>query len=551
MPLDRKHRREVIFGVFAVLFAGISRIVLESTAFSYQCLLSLLLLTVYLIWLFASRRRFQQRGMRRLLTASAILMMLWNIVKTIRYEFIPADSVISRQIWYWYFFPVVMLPLLLLMTTFYLGRTDVYELPAKALLTFIPALAVAAGIATNDRHQLAFRFSGGIPDTADSYSYGPLYHCAIGILVLCVAGILYKALRSCTKRQFSKSFLLPAVITALGGLYLITYKNTGEPLLFQRMYEFPDLTCLFFVCFWESLVITRMLPSNADHEEFFRASSINAGLTDNDVNIVLRGEEGKPPSKEELIRAEDGEVINGGRLLKVQPVAGGYFYWIEDISELQELNLRLEESCSYLEEEHAMLDAAQRLEEGRRRTAEQNKLYDSISKRLKPKFDSLSSRLENLPAEEEDFRKSMKRAAIDGVFIKRCSNLLLLAGSDEYIDSGELGLSVEESLGYLELSDIWGQADIPRGKRLSSETVLFMYELFQAAIESALPDLGAVMITLKIDDRLRFRIETDSPMLPELSSFEKRAQLLDGKLERELADDSCFITFTAEGGALQ
>lgn len=549
MPINRKHRIELLLGISSVVAAGFFRLVMSETDLSYQCLLSMLLLTVYLRWLLASRRRFQQRGMRRILTFSAALMMLWNIVKTIRTEFIPYYSSVGRHIRYWYCLPMVMLPVLLLAATFYIGRTDSYELPRRWLLMPITAAAVAAGIVTNDLHQLAFRFDSGVPDSTDDYSYGPLYLCAVGILILCVGGILFRTLRSCSKRQFSRSFLLPAVMTALGGLYFLTYTNSGEPMLFQRMYDLPDFVCLFFVCFWESLVVTRMLPSNADHEEFFRASSINAGLVDNDLNIVLHGEESPLPEKEQLIAAEENEVIADGRVLKVQPVAGGYFYWLEDMRELQKLNMRLEETRSYLEEEHAMLDAATRLEEGRRRTAEQNRLYDSISKRLQPRFDSLSARLDSLPEDEEGFRSSMKRAAIDGVFIKRSSNLLLLAGSDEYIDSGELGLSLGEALDYLALSDIFGQADIPRGTALPSETVLFMFDLFGIGVEAALPKLNAVMVTLDLKDGIRYRIELDVPIeLPDMEKAVSRAELLGGRLDMEINDEDAFITFSAKGG---
>ena len=548
MPIDRKHRREMIFGAAAVLFSGAFKLILDRTDFSYHCLLALPLLTVYLIWLFASRRRFPQQGMRRLLTFSALLMMLWCIVKTIRYEFVSVDSDLSRLIWYWYYFPVVMLPTLLLMSSFYIGRTDSYELPPASTAAFIPAAAVTAGIVTNDRHQLAFKFRHGVPNVLDSYSYGPLYYCAMGILFLCVAGILFKTLRSCTSRQFRRSFLLPASVSALGGLYIISYTNSGEPLLFQRMYEFPDLTCLFFVCFWESLVMTHMLPSNDGHGEFFRASSISAGLTDTDMNVELHSENSTPPDKEQLAEAAEREVIKDGILLKVQQVTGGYFYWTEDIRELQQLNSRLEETRSYLEEENAMLDEAQHLEEGRRRTAEQNKLYDSISRRLKPEFDRLSEMLGQLPEDEEGFRTGMKRAAIDGVFIKRCSNLLLLAGGDSCIDSGELALSVGESLGYMELSGIYGNAEIPRGTKLPSDTVLLMYELFQAAVENALPELNAVMVTLNLDDSIVYRIELDNEKIPVLADFEERAALAGGRIDTEAADGSCFITFSVKGG---
>ncbi len=551
MPINRRHRRELIFGMAAVLAAGSMKLSLDRTDIPCNCLVSLLLMAVYLMWLFSSRRRFQQRGIRSILTASAVLMMLWDFVKAVRYEFIPPSSMLGRQIWYCYFLPMIMLPLLLLMAASYIGRTDSYELPRKWLIAFLPASAVAAGIVTNDKHQLAFRFDLGRPESSTGYSYGPLFYSAMGILLLCVAGILFMALRNCTRSQFSRSFLLPAVITALGGVYLVSYKNTGSPQPFQRMYEFSDFTCLFFMCFWESLVITHILPSNTDHEEFFRASSINAGLADSGFDIRIHGENSLRPAKEQLTAAVENEVVSDGRLLKVYPVTGGYFYWLEDITELQKLNMRLEETRSYLEEEHVMLDTAQKLEESRRRTAEQNELYDSISERLSPEFESLSRLLDELPADEKGFREGMKRAAIDGVFIKRCSNLLLLSGSSGSIDSGELGLSISESLGYLELSDIWGQADIPKGRELPGETVLFMYELFSAAVKGALGDIHAVMVTLRLDDGIDFRTELDCECQPVPEEFFTRAASLSGKLDTVNEDGSTFVIFTAKEAALQ
>lgn len=548
LPINRKHRIELIFGMSAVMVAGMARAVLDKTALSYDYLISLLLMTVYLMWLFASRRRFPHKGMRRILTVSALLMMLWNTVDTLNNEFITKDSDLSRQIWYWYYLPMVMLPILLLMAAFYIGRTDSYELPRKWFIAFIPVLGLAVAIGTNDLHQLAFEFENG---SMKRYRCGPLYYCAIGILIFSVVGILFKTLRSCSKRQFSRSFMLPAAITALGGIYFISYRISDEPMLFQRMYDFPDFTCLFFMCFWESLVITHMLPSNADHKEFFSASSISAGLVDDEMEIYLRGENSPRPTKDQLTEACVKEVLSGSNVLKVQPVVGGYFYWLEDISELQELNERLEETRSYLEEEHVMLDTANKLEESRRRTAEQNKLYDSISERLNPEFESLSKLLNELPADEEDFRTVMKRAAIDGVFIKRCSNLLLLAGSSDHIDSGELGLSVGESLGYLELSDIWGQADIPKGRELPAETVLFMYELFNGTAKCAFDDVHAIMVTLRLDDGIDFRIELDCECQPVKDETFSRAEELGGSIETVREDGSTYVIFTAKGEAVQ
>ena len=174
-------------------------------------------------------------------------------------------------------------------------------------------------------------------------------------------------------------------------------------------------------------------------------------------------------------------------------------------------------------------------------------LYDNISKRLNPDFESLSRQLNKLPDDEEGFRSGMKRAAIDGVFIKRCSNLLLLAGSNDVIDSGELGLSVKESLGYLELSDIWGQADIPEGRELPAETVLFMYELFSRAAKSAYDDVHAVMVTLRLDDGIDFRVELDCECEPVSDEVFSRGEELGGNIDIVHEDGSTFVIFTAKG----
>ena len=62
------------------------------------------------------------------------------------------------------------------------------------------------------------------------------------------------------------------------------------------------------MCFWESLVITHMLPSNADHKEFFSASSISAGLVDDEMERI-RPYGTKILTSTKLCSIENGGVI--------------------------------------------------------------------------------------------------------------------------------------------------------------------------------------------------------------------------------------------------
>lgn len=98
-----------------------------------------------------------------------------------------------------------------------------------------------------------------------------------------------------------------------------------------------------------------MIPSNANHEDFFHASSIHAGLTDNDYNVKLHAANIIVPSAEQIRNAESKPVLLTGQntLLKSHPVRGGHFYWFEDVSEINRLNQELADTGNYLEEEHA------------------------------------------------------------------------------------------------------------------------------------------------------------------------------------------------------
>ena len=145
---------------------------------------------------------------------------------------------------------------------------------------------------------------------------------------------------------------------------------------------------------------------------FFEESSIRAGLTDAKYNIKLVSKEDIKPTAEQIKSAqEDSVMVDGNTLLKSHSVQGGYFYWMEDVKDLLQLNKQLQETQDYLVEEHAMLDASTKLEESKRRTKEQNRLYDEIAGCLKPQLDKLDEMLENMPQDENEFREKMKNMA--------------------------------------------------------------------------------------------------------------------------------------------
>ena len=553
MPLSQKEKRLIIGNTLLILAVVVFRawIVQRPGHHVYHGFLSMAYLALYLEWLLSIRRRFLQKDMRKHLRFAAVLMIYWIILRFIKYDIVPGDALLGRYIWYSYYIPIILIPLQFFLSTLYVGKTDRSDISRKWLYLYIPAGIIMGGILTNDLHQRAFRFRLGFDGWNVDYTHGPFYFAAVWMIVGCMTGILVIVFRTCIRHHFLKYCLLPLADLGIGVLYFYLYTNLSEEKsVLQMGLELPEFTCLMLIGFWECLVFTRLIPSNRNHEVFFQAASIHAGLTDTSFTVQMSASTGITPSPEEIRASVEAPFLmeGGNTLLKACPVSGGIFYWMEDISQLNRLNRELEETADYLSEEHAVLEETTKLEESRKRTAQQSRLYDQITKSIQEQLQEVEEILNHLPEEEETFRKVFEYAGILGAYIKRRSNLLLLAGGGEEISSGELSLSVRESLEYVKLLDIPCRSDMEDGHVLSAGLALFLYELFEEILEASLPDADGVLVSLKVmSGLLIFYMETGSPTdQPNIRRFEKAVRRLGGKLVAEYADGAESITFTMD-----
>ena len=285
-------------------------------------------------------------------------------------------------------------------------------------------------------------------------------------------------------------------------------------------------------------------------EELFKNSSICAGLIDSEYNVILKPYAVEVPSKEQLQSAVQGPVYLEDKtaLLQSFKVDNGYFFQYKDVYELMLVEEELKDTGDYLLEENAALDEAAGLEEARRRTAEQNRLFDGIAESLQPQLNRLDGILTDLPDDERSFRREMKYAGVLGAFIKRYSNLLLLSASGSRTDSFELYLCINESFLCLRLLNISCYADIQQGIELPVSYELLMYGLFESVIESVLPLLSAVLVTLKRDENgLIYYIEVSDENASFDDGFFKAAESAGFIIETERSD-GCFFVVLRSGG---
>ena len=262
----------------------------------------------------------------------------------------------------------------------------------------------AAGCRADER-----RAPTGVPlfgQWNDYYTYGPLYYACVAWIALLVAAAVAALIKNCVNRRLLRNLWLPALVLLFAATYWINFNPTeaGSNVYLQRFFELPTFIGYCSFMLWESLRISRIIPSNSGYEDFFAASSLRAGLADRAWNVKRVSAHGPRPAPEALQAAAKNEAYplpDGDTVLKTRPVRGGWFYWTEDVGTLRRLNEELKDTAGYLAEENALLQQEAELEEGRRRTAHQTELYNAITKRVEPQLAALDRLLDDLEENPE------------------------------------------------------------------------------------------------------------------------------------------------------
>ena len=500
---------------------------------------------IFLHWLFSARRRFPQKQMRRHVTLFVAAFMILNLMMTAKYCFTQQDSVVQRYIWYAYYTTFVFGPLFMFHASLYFGKPDDYVISRRWNWMYLPPALISVGVLTNDWHQLAFRFNSGFANWNDDYSHGIVYHLAALWMLAMLLGVIVLAVRSTQSRHLFKTAWLPLAVLAVAALYRFKYSFLPQNGLWwmQTMYEFPEFVCLGSIAVWESFVIARIIVSNNNYPSIFAASSLRAGLADSSFQVRQTSAQAICPTAAQLKAAKENDMVlpDGDTLLKVRPVQGGWFYWIEDIAALRRLREQLDDTADYLSEENAMLRMSAEIEEGRKKTAEQTKLYDNVTEALRPQLKALRDLMETAPKEEAAFQDTMQKAALMVAYTKRRSNLLLLADSSRYFSGEELNLCLEESAKVLRLAGKPCDLSVDKNLQITSQTADRLYEAFERVAENAFPALRSMSVILRSagEDRVMLELTIETPEGPLLagqladlsqSSVDISVNLVDGKV---------------------
>ena len=456
---------------------------------------SALYLLLFAWWGFTIDRRIIQKQVLHCLRLTALLMLLWLVLRTLKYHVVTGVTA-ARYVWYLYYLPMLFLPLLGVYIALLLGKPEEYRLPGRAgLLAIIPTVLFLLVI-TNDLHQWAFAFKDGVPGrpVSSAFTHRPLYFVCLVWMVACIAFSLVRLFRKSRIPGGARKRLTPFVLGCVTLLYGLLYLS-GLPVVRWWFGDMNVMFCLLYAAIYESCIRCRMIPSNTGYVELFEATTLAACIADRSGRIVLRSR----AADENMTCPQEGQRIvrPDGMRISSAPISGGYAVWQDNVRQLAELRTRLNANKVEMERNKKKLKDAYLVQKSLHELTEKNRIYNELEakhSRQTAQMRQMLARCERSgPAER---RSLLKKVLLLGTYIKRSANLYFLSSEYQWLPQQELRLTVDEAVRTLTACGTeCGVIYRTTGPMRTSEVVR-LFDLLEIVAETTVDDLRSLFISI-------------------------------------------------------
>ena len=509
--LQKRSLNTAIIVVSLIVCAVIFRILGNSDICPVTCglLRTFIYIGLYIGWGISVSKRIIHTQVRRHLVVVAFLNVFWFVIRSIKYYFV-SDPGVSRQLWYWYYLPMLFIPLIAVFVSMSLGKPENYRLPKWTILLYIPTILFFLLVVTNDFHQLVFTFPPGEAWTDKNNDYAFGYYLVIVWEIICALASFTIMIIKCRLSQRKK--YRPLILLCICIVYALIYASGVE---WMRIIG-GDLTavqCLMFTAILESCIQCGLIQTNTGYDSLFEAGTFKAQIADNDYHIRYSSANSPKLSEDVMRSAENGAVsLDNRTLLKSNPIEGGHILWLEDISEIAALLNELEENKANIAESNLLEQENYRTKLKINTLREKNRLYDLLQDQTAHQIDLLDSLLAqyNTATEKEKRRTLLAKISVIGAYIKRRGNLMFIGEKSEITDTAELSLCLEESFANLELMGVDCAIDIPSSNTIFTKDAIRVYDFFEAVTEAAMDNLHSVWLKGRsFADYVSFHLEVE------------------------------------------
>ena len=481
---------------FAMWLRYASRHIFHSPVVSH--LRSGIYVFLFSAWCYSLWIRIVQTQVRHYLLAISVLIVLWILLRSIKFSIENTDA--ERWLWYFYYFPMLFIPLLSVFVSQSLGKGEDFRMPRWTKLLYFPTLLLLLLVLTNDLHQQVFSFpSGVLSDRVYRYESG--YFFVLGWEALCAGFAFLSMVKNCRIPCSRRIRWLPLVPLALSLAYAYAYVKKVH-WVWVLAGDMTVSQCLIFASILECCIQCGLIQSNLGYDELFEATSLPVQIT----NHVFRSKyvsvamQGALPQSELRQMQQDTIHLGDDTLLKRHKLRHGWVFWKEDVSALNQIRKELELTRDELRDTGDVL-AAENAQHARwLKLTEENRLYDMMEAQTARQIAMLRDLLAELQKTEDlgRARHLLGQVIIIGTYIKRRSNLIFVGVQRGAISVQELRLCLNESSENISVYGADCKTIIKGEGQLTVEQATQVYDLFEAVVEAELESLRALLISIEV-----------------------------------------------------
>lgn len=482
----------------AIICAVIARILgkLDYAPITFGLIRSIIYIALYISWGISIRKRVVQMQVRCYLTAIAVLMIFWFMLRTIKYYFV-IDIDVARYLWYLYYFPMLFIPLLAVYVSISLGMPEHFKLPHWLLWFYIPTLLCFLLVLTNDFHQLVFTFPVGNVFSDANYDYNFGYYIVFIWNVICA--LTASVIMVIKTQKNSKEKYLPFIVLAVSIIYALIY-STGVQWIQLIAGDITAAQCLMFAGIFESCIYCGLIRVNTGYVTLFNSSTLGAQITDVDYTVRYTSANAQRYTKEIMCEVQNCTVNSDkNTLLKSHKIDGGYVLWQEDITEIVELLEKLEKNKDTISRSNTIEKENYEIELKINSAREKNRLYVLLQQQTAEQIEFINEFLALYDKEIDEEKKHLLlvKIAVVGAYIKRRGNLMFIMEGSKTIDISELSRCFEESFSNMKLLDIECAFDCPQEGLMLGQDAVRVYDFMEKVTEYSMDNLHAVWLKLR------------------------------------------------------
>ena len=474
------------------------------------------------------------------------------LLRGIKYSVFENVPVLGRYTWYLYYIPMIFIPTLLFFVSLYVYAKDEQQAKRKWNWVAFVSILLVILVLTNDLHGQVFRFHPGFADWDNDYSYAwGFYVVTVWEYLLYMTAITILAAKSSITQIRHHSWIL--LVSFAIGLALMLLSITGKmpKLNGNDLIYFPEAFCFMAAAVLECCMQLGLIPTNESYPGLIRITSVPVQITDRDGHVIYKSETARELTAEQ-ISFPDNTRIGEHTVLRRMDIPGGFGFWQNDVSELDNLNEELEETKELLAEETELIRLQNEMVEKQKTIEHRTHVYDEIARRVRRRFEDIS-RIAGQAVKTSDpnlKERYRKQITMLGAFIKRYANLMLLASESETINAGELALSVSEVLRYLNLYGVPGELMNTASGTIPAKKALAAFDAFGTLIEDNRSSLKGVYANLsETEEGIVFKLTLENMLTGDPAAIRERLTASGVQIKLEEEDTAGYFRFLlSEGG---